>query len=183
MKRSFDLIVALLITPVVVFICAVCAFFIWLSDRANPFFVQTRLGKSQKPFKLIKLRTMTIGTNNAPSHEVSRSQITKLGAFLRKSKLDELPQIWNIILGDMSFVGPRPGLPDHKELVIQRARFGVFSIRPGITGPAQLAGIDMSTPELLARADSRYVENHNLINDIRYIFQTAVGSGSGDAAK
>ncbi|KHA50140.1 Sugar transferase [Sulfitobacter geojensis] len=114
---------------------------------------------------------------------MSAAQITRIGAFLRKTKIDELPQIWNVLMGDMSFVGPRPNLPNQSELIAERARRGVYDVRPGITGPAQLTGIDMSTPVELATADAAYIANQTFCEDLKLILQTGTGGGRGDAVK
>jgi len=124
---------------------------------------------------------MEINTESRASHEVSASKITNVGKFLRRTKLDELPQILNVLSGDMSFVGPRPCLPSQADLIAEREVRDVFSLRPGITGPAQIAGIDMSTPQILARADAAYLAERTFWGDLRLIMQTAKGGGQGDA--
>jgi O-antigen biosynthesis protein WbqP len=151
----------------------------WLENR-SPIFRQVRLGRHQKPFTLVKFRTMRLDTDNAPTHMVSASSVTPLGHFLRRTKLDELPQLWNVLLGDMSLVGPRPGLPSQTALTEARARAGVFEARPGITGLAQLQGIDMSTPEMLAEVDARMLSELRLANYLRCIVLTILGGGRGD---
>jgi len=100
---------------------------------------------------------------------------------LRRSKLDELPQLWNVLKGEMSLVGPRPCLPSQTELIAARERLGVYAVRPGITGLAQVNGIDMSTPELLAKTDAHMMRTLNLGHYLRYLVQTVVGKGGGDA--
>ena len=145
--------------------------------------MQKRIGQDQKVFLMYKLRTMLASTEDRASHEVSLENITGVGRVLRRTKLDELPQIINVLIGDMSVVGPRPCLPSQTELIDERAARGVYDIRPGITGPAQLAGIDMSTPRALAEADARYVEARTLMGDLRLILATATGRGRGDAVK
>lgn len=183
MKRLLDLTLALLAFGPAICICVPVLLAIRLESPGSPLFLQTRVGKNQRPFKLLKLRTMAKGTAQKGSHEVSAAQITKVGHFLRRTKIDELPQIWNVLRGHMSFVGPRPCLPTQTELVTERAKRGVFDIRPGITGPAQLAGIDMSTPEKLAIADAHYITARSFAGDLRMIWHTATGGGRGDAAK
>ncbi|HEV7229285.1 sugar transferase [Brevundimonas sp.] len=144
-------------------------------------FKQARLGRNERVFTLYKLRTMAVGTPNSASHEVSTSYVTPLGVKLRRFKLDELPQLWNVLIGDMSLVGPRPGLPHHVELTEARRREGVFDVRPGITGPAQIRDIDMSTPDLLAQTDREYAASPNLVAYVRCVLLTVVGRGQGDA--
>lgn len=152
-------------------------------DTGSPLFVQTRMGKNKKPFKLIKLRTMSIETRSVASHLASNASITKFGSFLRKTKIDELPQLINVIKGEMSLVGPRPNLFNQKELIKERDVLGVYDVLPGITGLAQVQNIDMSTPTLLAKNDKIMIDNLNLSNYFKYIFMTVTGSGSGDAVK
>jgi O-antigen biosynthesis protein WbqP len=108
-------------------------------------------------FRCHKLRTMYAGTASMPTHEVSVSRITPIGGFLRRTKLDELPQLWNVLKGEMSLVGPRPCLPAQTVLVEERRRRGVAALRPGITGTAQLRGVDMADPAKLAEIDAEYL--------------------------
>ncbi len=149
-------------------------------DTGAPLFRQQRVGKDQRVFTLIKFRTMRAGTPSVPTHEAQASAITPFGRFLRRSKLDELPQLWNVLKGEMSLVGPRPCLPEQVELIRARERYRVFSIRPGITGPAQISGVDMSDPERLARLDAQLVSGLDLPGYIGYLLSTVVGRGSGD---
>ncbi|MCX8085812.1 MAG: sugar transferase [Rhodocyclaceae bacterium] len=154
----------------------------WLDTRA-PLFRQVRVGRDQKPFTLVKFRTMRPGTPQVGTHLADASAVTRWGAFLRKSKLDELPQLWNVLTGEMSLVGPRPCLPNQTELIAARARLGVFDVRPGITGLAQVSGIDMSTPELLAETDARMIATLGLSAYFRYLFLTLAGRGQGDRVR
>ena len=152
-------------------------------DTGSPLFVQERVGKDQKPFKLVKFRTMKVDTASVASHLADNSSITKLGKVLRKSKLDVLPQLINVLKGEMSLVGPRPNLFNQEELIKARTDQGVYDVLPGITGLAQLSGVDMSTPKLLAKTDKEMIDNLNLKNYFYYIARTALGKGSGDAVK
>lgn len=156
---------------------------IGLFDTGSPIFVQERVGRNKKPFKLIKFRTMSIETKSVASHLANNTSITKLGVFLRRTKIDELPQLINVLKGEMSLVGPRPNLFNQKELIIERDSKGVYDVLPGITGLAQVQNIDMSTPELLALTDKRMIDTLTLKNYFKYIIMTATGSGSGDAVK
>lgn len=149
-------------------------------DTGSPIFRQERVGYNKISFTLIKFRTMKLDTASVASHLASASSITYFGHFLRRTKLDELPQLWNVLKGDMSLVGPRPGLVNQQELTEARDRFGVFSVRPGITGLSQVNEIDMSTPELLAQTDAKMIKDMSLLNYFRFIFQTIFGKGSGD---
>lgn len=152
-------------------------------DTGSPLFIQERVGKDQKPFKLIKFRTMKVSTESVASHLVDNASITRLGKVLRKTKLDELPQLINVLKGEMSLVGPRPNLFNQKDLIEAREEMGVYDVLPGITGLAQLSGIDMSTPERLAKKDKEMIDTINLKNYFSYILSTALGKGSGDAVK
>jgi O-antigen biosynthesis protein WbqP len=183
MKRTLDFFISasglILLMPVML----VIAYFVRRSSPGGALFVQTRVGKAERPFQCYKFRTMASGAPQGGSHEVGASWITPIGRRLRSYKLDELPQLFNVVRGDMSLVGPRPCLPIQADVVAARRKQNVFSIRPGITGPAQLAGIDMSTPDQLADADGRYVQTRTLSGDLRMLAKTAFGGGSGDAAK
>ena len=143
-------------------------------------FKQEHIGRNQKPFILIKFRTMLPGTQSIASHLSSASAVTSVGKILRRTKLDELPQLWNVLKGEMSLVGPRPCLTNQNELIQERETLGVYDIRPGITGLAQIQGIDMSNPQLLAEVDARMLTTLNLKNYFRYIFLTLMGKGLGD---
>ena len=182
-KRIFDLLVALLALLPAAVLCLLCVVAIRMESAGPGVFRQVRVGRGRRPFVLYKLRTMVQNTGDRASHEVSAAQITRVGRFLRRTKLDELPQLFNVITGEMSFVGPRPCLPIQDVLIAEREGRGVYDLRPGITGPAQLAGIDMSKPSELAVADAAYATNVTLLHDIGYIIATALGRGTGDAVK
>ncbi|MXP10922.1 sugar transferase [Pseudoblastomonas halimionae] len=181
-KRAFDLAVAIVLAPVALPLCLILLVAIRLESPGAPLFVQQRVGRDRKPFRMLKLRTMRSDTEHAASHLVGAAQITRLGAVLRKLKLDELPQLANILSGSMALVGPRPCLPDQDELIEEREKRDVFAVRPGVTGAAQIRGIDMSEPARLAEADARYIENADFFGDLSIIVRTATGGGRGDAA-
>jgi len=153
---------------------------IGLFDTRSPIFRQVRVGRHQKPFTLFKFRTMRVDTASVATHLASSASITRFGHFLRKTKLDELPQLWNVLKGDMSLVGPRPGLFNQEELTAERAKRGVFDVRPGITGLAQVSEIDMSTPALLAETDQKMIKSLTLVDYFKYVFMTVAGKGAGD---
>jgi O-antigen biosynthesis protein WbqP len=153
---------------------------IGLFDTGSPIFRQVRVGRHQQPFTLVKFRTMKVDTASVATHLASSASITRFGHFLRKTKLDELPQLWNVLKGDMSLVGPRPGLFNQEELTEERAKRGVFDVRPGITGLAQVSEIDMSTPALLAETDQKMIRSLTLVDYFKYIFMTVAGKGAGD---
>ncbi|MEH6480042.1 MULTISPECIES: sugar transferase [Pseudoalteromonas] len=161
----------------------VILYIIGLFDTGSPVFTQERVGRNKKPFTLIKFRTMTVDTASVASHLASTESITAFGGFLRKTKLDELPQLWNVLKGEMSLVGPRPGLFNQEELTQAREAKSVFDVRPGITGLAQVNEIDMSTPELLAKTDREMIDDLSVENYFKYILMTVTGSGSGDRVK
>lgn len=151
-----------------------------LMDTGSPLFFQLRVGRYQKPFTLVKFRTMRSNTASVATHLADTSAVTRLGSFLRKTKLDELPQLWNVLKGEMSLVGPRPCLPNQTYLIEVRQRLYVFDARPGITGLAQVNEIDMSTPELLAQTDAQMLKTLSPLTYWKYIFLTLAGKGSGD---
>jgi len=155
-------------------------FIMGIIDTGSPLFLQERVGRGKRPFKLLKFRSMHTSTQTVPTHLVQSSAITKWGHFLRSSKLDELPQLLNVFIGDMSFVGPRPNLLNQTELIDERDRRGVYSVRPGITGLAQVKKIDMSTPQLLSETDSEMLRNKGVGNYFKFIFLTLFGKGFGD---
>lgn len=156
----------------------------WVTIRSQgdgpAIFAQDRVGRHGRIFTCYKFRTMAIGTLQAGTHEVSGSAVTPLGTRLRRWKIDELPQLWNVLTGEMSLIGPRPCLPLQEELVRRRTETGVLKIRPGISGLAQVAGIDMSDPARLVEWDARYIAIRGLILDVKLILQTARGGGRGD---
>ena len=154
--------------------------FVGKVDTGSPMFRQQRVGRFQQPFTLIKFRTMRPRTASVATHLASASAVTPFGRFLRRTKLDEVPQLWNVLKGEMSLVGPRPCLFNQHELIEERARRGVFDARPGITGLAQVNDIDMSTPKLLAETDARMLRSLNTAAYFRYILLTVTGKGAGD---
>lgn len=182
MIRAFDIFLSsvglILLSPVLVLLVIIGYF-----DTGSPLFSQIRVGRSKQPFRLIKFRSMYLNSPTVATHLVSVSSITPLGRFLRKSKLDELPQLWNVLIGEMSFVGPRPCLFNQEELIIERDFRGVFSVRPGITGLAQINKIDMSTPQLLAETDAKMIQQISTWSYLKYIIYTVFGSGFGDRVR
>ena len=177
--RGFDIVFSLL-GLVLGLPLLLIIFLIGLFDSGSPIFFQKRIGKSKREFTLMKFRTMTKGTASVATHLAQKSSVTKFGGFLRKTKLDELPQLWNVLMGDMSLVGPRPCLFNQEELIVEREKRGVFQVRPGITGLAQVNEIDMSTPKLLAETDAQMIASHSVKRYFLYIFMTVSGKGSGD---
>ena len=182
MLRIFDFLFSffglVLCGPVFLVIYVIC-----LLDTGSPIFRQVRVGRGQIPFTLVKFRTMQLNTASVASHLADASAITPFGACLRRTKLDELPQLWNVLKGEMSLVGPRPCLFIQEQLIRERALLDVFSARPGITGLAQVNKIDMSTPKLLAETDSKMLKKLSLSSYFIYIFMTVGMRGSGDVIK
>jgi O-antigen biosynthesis protein WbqP len=177
--RFFDFVFSL-VGLVVGFPVLLALTVIGLFDTGAPIFRQVRVGRHQDPFTLVKFRTMRVDTASVATHLASSASITRFGHFLRKTKLDELPQLWNVLTGEMSLVGPRPGLFNQEELTEERAKRGVFDVRPGITGLAQVSEIDMSTPALLAETDQKMIRSLTLVDYFKYIFMTVAGKGAGD---
>ncbi|UIP31267.1 sugar transferase [Stutzerimonas kunmingensis] len=182
MIRIFDFLFSLL-GLVVGFPVLLVLTIIGLFDTGSPIFRQVRVGRHQKPFSLVKFRTMKVDTASVATHLASSASITRFGHFLRKTKLDELPQLWNVLKGEMSLVGPRPGLFNQEELTQERAKRGVFDVRPGITGLAQVNEIDMSTPALLAETDQKMIQSLTVTDYFKYIFMTVAGKGAGDRVR
>jgi O-antigen biosynthesis protein WbqP len=180
-KRFIDIILALAALPFAMIAILPLIVTIRLGSKGPAFFRQTRVGKNESKFTLFKLRTMFAETPDVPSHEAAGAMITPVGRVLRKLKLDELPQIWNVLVGEMSFVGPRPCLASQAELIQARRALGVFAVRPGITGLAQVTGVDMSSPVKLAQLDHRYIQEMSVVTDVKLLIATAVGKGTGDA--
>jgi O-antigen biosynthesis protein WbqP len=161
----------------------VVLFFIGYFDTGSPLFLQVRVGRNKQAFTLFKFRTMKKDTASVASHLVNANAITPFGSFLRKTKLDELPQLWNVLKGEMSLVGPRPCLFNQEELIAERDKRNVFDYRPGITGLAQVNEIDMSTPALLAETDQTMLRQLSIRHYFSYILQTVSGKGAGDRVK
>jgi O-antigen biosynthesis protein WbqP len=158
-------------------------YLVGLIDNSSPIFFQQRVGRYQQAFTLMKFRTMAIHTSSVGTHLVDTTSITKFGRFLRKTKLDELPQLFNVLVGHMSLVGPRPCLLNQIELVEERDKRGVFKARPGVTGLAQVNAIDMSTPRKLARYDAIMIKQLTISLYFELIIVTVFGKGAGDRVK
>ena len=179
MKRTFDVVACGLFLLFFCPILLIVIIAIRLQSPGPAIFKQVRVGKDERPFTCYKLRTMYSGTANLPTHEVQASSVTALGERLRRFKIDELPQFCNVLIGDMSLVGPRPCLPSQTALVEARRQLGVFQVRPGITGLAQVNGVDMSDANRLAEIDAQYVRTQSLMGDFRLILATLRGQGVG----
>jgi len=182
MIRIFDFYFSLfglvLLSPLLLIVWVIAWF-----DNGSPLFFQERVGRHKKPFMLVKFRTMSPDTPSVATHMADPSAISPFGFFLRRSKLDELPQLFNVLSGEMSLVGPRPCLINQQELIIERDKRDVYQARPGITGLAQVKGIDMSTPDLLAETDAKMLNSMSLVAYFRYIVLTLIGKGTGDRVR
>ncbi len=180
--RAFDFVLAfvgiIVMAPIMVVIYVVLKV-----TSGSPIFKQERVGLNRQPFILYKFRTMRPETASIPTHLVDPTAVTRFGKDLRRFKLDELPQIFNVLIGNMSFVGPRPCLFNQNDLIDERGQRGVFEVRPGITGLAQIRAIDMSTPRLLAETDSQMIKTMSVGFYFKIIFMTLIGSGSGDRTR
>lgn len=176
-KRPFDIVVAvpglILLLPVLATIAGLVA----MTSSGPVLFRQTRIGRHEQPFTLLKFRTMVDGTMSVPTHAVAASATTPLGRILRRFKLDEFPQLWNVITGDMSLVGPRPCLNTQTELIEARRRHHVFRCRPGMTGLAQVSGFDMRWPRRLARVDGIYARRSTMALDVWILLRTVLPLG------
>lgn len=181
--RTIDLGFSLAVVLLLWWLLAVLWLIVQLESRGPGLFVQDRIGRNGRPFRCWKLRTMKRETQITGTHNVDKGSVTKVGAFLRRTKLDELPQVWNLIMGDMSLIGPRPCLPVQETLIAERRVRGVFAVRPGISGLAQVQGVDMSEPVRLARLDAQYVALRGLAEDLKLILRTARGQGGGDRVR
>lgn len=175
-KRALDIIAAtaglILLSPVFLLVATLVA----ITSKGPVLFRQERVGKDERIFICNKFRTMKQGTAQRGTHEIGSDALTPAGSFLRKLKLDELPQLWNVFLGEMSLVGPRPCLPNQKTLITERRARNVFSIPPGITGLAQIQNVDMSEPQRLAEIDQTYIQTRSLGKDLTLIFRTIFGA-------
>lgn len=171
MIRLFDFLLSLIglifLSPLLILI-----YFINLLDNGSPLFIQKRVGRNLKSFLLIKFRTMPIKTKSAGTHLIKNIKLTSFGYFLRRTKLDEIPQLINVILGDMSLVGPRPCLFNQRKLISERKKRGVFRVKPGITGLAQISNVNMKTPTLLSKIDLKMIKKMSLLNYFYYILIT-----------
>ena len=174
-KRTLDILLSVCGLLLLLIPMAVVALVVYVDDPGNVIFSQYRVGRYGKQFKLYKFRTMRL---NAPQYlataevEDPDRYITRVGRFFRKTSLDELPQLWNVLKGDMSLVGPRPLIPQEAEIHEMRTRFGVYNIRPGVTGLAQISGRDLVSPADKVRLDVKYVETFSFLGDLKILFLT-----------
>ena len=176
-KRLFDIVCSLLALSLLFIPFIVIAIAIKCDSKGPVFFKQNRIGKNKKIFKILKFRSMYVDTDpNAPTHKLgnANSHITKVGAFIRKTSIDELPQLINILFGQMSFVGPRPALWNQDDLIAERDKYFANNIKPGLTGLAQISGRDELEISEKAALDGLYVKKRNFFYDIGLIFKTFI---------
>ena len=177
LKRFFDIILSLVAIIVFSWLLIIIAIAIVVEDKGNILFKQKRIGKNKKEFYIYKFRTMKVSTpKDVPTHLLDNpeSYITKIGGFLRKTSLDELPQLFNILKGDMSIVGPRPALWNQFDLIDLRDKNGSNSVRPGLTGWAQVNGRDELPIDVKAGFDGEYIKKMSIVLDIKIILMTVV---------
>ena len=170
--RAFDLAVAAVMLTVTSPVVLVAMLTIRATSPGAAVFSQIRVGRDGALFSCRKLRTMRRDTPSLPTHEAPAGSVTAVGKVLRATKIDELPQLWNVLKGEMSLVGPRPCLPTQTELIERRKELGVLTALPGITGLAQIKGIDMSDPRLCAETDAAYVKAASMGLDLRILLGT-----------
>ena len=176
MKRLFDLVLALCAAVVLALPVAVVAVAVRLTSKGPALYWSDRVGRGNKIFKMPKFRSMRIGTPAVATHLLQdpKAHLTPIGSFLRKSSLDELPQLWSILVGDMSFVGPRPALFNQQDLIALRTQHGVHELVPGLTGWAQVNGRDeLPIPEKV-KLDVAYLQRQSLWLDVRILWMTFV---------
>ena len=169
--RCFDIAISF---TVLVVISPILGYAILTQNSKQMLFKQVRVGRAQKPFHMLKFRTMKVETPNLPTHEISESLITPAGQFLRRTKLDELPQFWNVLKGEMSIVGYRPCLPNQSQLIKMRQSAGIFVDPPGITGIAQINGCDMSDPFKLIDIEKNQAKSVCVSQYFKIIFGTVI---------
>ena len=176
MKRLFDLVLALCAALVLALPVAVVAVAVRLTSAGPSLYWSDRVGRGNKIFKMPKFRSMRVGTPAVATHLLAdaRSHLTPIGSFLRKSSLDELPQLWSILVGDMSFVGPRPALFNQHDLIALRTQHGVHELVPGLTGWAQVNGRDELPIPDKVKLDVEYLQRQSLWFDIRILWLTFV---------
>jgi lipopolysaccharide/colanic/teichoic acid biosynthesis glycosyltransferase len=171
-KRCLDLVVALLALVIIGWFMALVAIAIRIEDRGPAFFRQARVGRKNKPFVLYKFRSMPPDAPEKSSASAAEVRITHVGRFIRRTSIDELPQLINILRGEMSLVGPRPALPSQTALIHLRIADGVFELLPGLTGMAQINSYDGMPDEQKVHFDAKYKGNIGLQTDLRIMIRT-----------
>lgn len=182
-KRWIDIILALMGLTLASWLYLIIIIAIKIDDPGPVFFKQKRVGIHKKYFHLVKFRSMKMSTpHDMPTHLLEKPEqyITRVGKFLRKTSLDEIPQLWNILVGDMSVIGPRPALWNQYDLLEERDKYSANDVKPGLSGWAQICGRDELEIEDKARLDGEYVKKMNFLFDCRCFFGTAISALRGD---
>lgn len=176
MKRVFDVTVALALGVLLIPLYVAIAIAIRASSRGPAIYWSDRVGRDNKIFRMAKFRTMRADTPAVATHLLTepREYLTPVGSVLRKTSLDELPQLWHVITGDMSLVGPRPALFNQNDLIEMRTEFGIEALRPGLTGLAQIMGRDELSLDEKVEFDRQYLENNSLVGDLKLLAKTVV---------
>ena len=170
--RALDLVISLSLVPVCLILIAFLSLLTILIDRESPFFKQARVGQHKKRFTIYKMRTFKRNAPECASHEVDPHMLLKVGNIYRTTRLDEIPQLFNVILGNMSLVGPRPCLPSQLQLIELRTKASIFDVKPGITGISQCLGIDMRDPHILVGYDAKMLDEMSIAMYIKILYQT-----------
>ena len=178
--RLIDILIAILIIGALGWLIIFIYFLIKFKTKGNPIFIQKRMGQSKKCFNLFKFRTMQPNTQELATHLISKNNVTRVGKYLRIFKLDELPQVINLIKNEITFVGPRPSLISQEELIEKRQESKILDIKPGLTGYSQINHIDMSDVNRLVKFDHYYFINKSLLIDLKIIIKTFIGIGFKD---
>lgn len=171
-KRLIDIIIAIIYITIFSPLYLILFILIYLGDFHNPIFKQKRVGRNQKIFTLYKFRSMPVNTSDVPSSDVFKIKITKVGKFIRRTNLDELPQVFNVLFGDMSFIGPRPSISSQKDLIELRSKFSVYKSRPGLTGLAQVNSYDFMPIAKKVEFDAEYVSKVSFSLDTKIFLKT-----------
>ena len=173
-KRIFDIVLAIGLIITLIPIYLIISLIIFLQDFGTPIFKQMRVGKGGKEFMFYKFRSMPLKTPNVESHEKDKLTITPFGKFIRRTNLDELPQFFNVLKGDMSFIGPRPPIPKQTNLINMRKENKSLFLKPGLTGWAQVNSYDNMPEEVKAKFDGEYAEGISLKMDLKILFKTVI---------
>lgn len=173
-KRLFDVLLAIILMIVIMPVYILIGIIIYLQDGGSPIFKQIRVGEKGETFQFFKFRSMPLNSPNVGSHEKEKLKITPFGTFIRRTNLDELPQFYNVLKGDMSFIGPRPCIPNQTYLVKLRYENGSFNCKPGLTGWAQVNSFDGMTEIEKAKFDQEYIENLSFKRDFLILLKTVV---------
>lgn len=172
LKRILDIVLALLALVLLSPVMLVVAIWIYLEDRGPIFFTQQRLGRGGRTFNFLKFRSMPVNTASVPSAKAKKLTVTGIGKIIRRTNVDELPQLINILKGDMSIVGPRPAIPSQEKLLALRHKVGADELAPGLTGLAQVNAYDGMPENEKARWDGEYAANMSFFTDVKIVLRT-----------